>query len=90
MLSLHILLCVERDAPRKLKNIDLKRHDMDSPVPIEEEAGLAPEPAWVLWKREKSLAFAGNWTTIFCHPACGQVTILSIVFWLPLYMCNIF
>jgi hypothetical protein len=31
-------------------------------VPIEYEAGWAPEPLWTLWSREKSLATAENRT----------------------------
>jgi hypothetical protein len=30
------------------------------PVPIEQEAGWAPEPVWMLWSTEKSVAPAGN------------------------------
>jgi len=34
------------------------------PVPIEQEAGWAPEPVWMLWRKEKILASAGNRTTV--------------------------
>jgi hypothetical protein len=32
----------------------------ETPAHIGQEAGWAPEPVWKLWKREKSLAPAGN------------------------------
>jgi hypothetical protein len=44
LLSLKILLCIEGDAPRKSKNIDLKKYDTEQSVPLEGKAGWAPEP----------------------------------------------
>jgi hypothetical protein len=29
------------------------------PLPVEEQAGWAPEPVWTIWKREQSLALSG-------------------------------
>lgn len=66
MLSLKIVLCIKRDAPRKSKNIDLRKYDMEQSVPIEGGAGWAPEAVWMLRRGEKFPASAGNWTTI-CH-----------------------
>jgi hypothetical protein len=37
----------------------------DPPVPIGQEAGLAPEPFWTLWRREKFLDPAGERTSAF-------------------------
>jgi hypothetical protein len=34
----------------------------EPPVPMEQEAGWAPEPAWTLWSKEKCLSPAGNRT----------------------------
>jgi hypothetical protein len=31
------------------------------PVPIEYEARWIPEQVWILWRKEKFLAPAGNW-----------------------------
>jgi hypothetical protein len=36
--------------------LTLKEHS----VPIAEEAGWAPEPAWALWRREEVLILAGS------------------------------
>ena len=50
-------------------------HFIPSKVPPETtewEAELAPEPAWILWKREKSPPLAGIRTTD--HPARSLVT----------------
>lgn len=33
----------------------------ESLVPIQQEAGWAPEPVWILWSTEKFLAPARNW-----------------------------
>jgi len=44
MLSLKIQLCIEGDAPRKSKNIDLNKYDTEQSVPLEGKAGWAPEP----------------------------------------------
>jgi len=66
MLSLKILICIERDAPRKSINIELKKYDMELSVPIEREAGWAPEPVWMLRRGEKSPASDGD-RTAFCH-----------------------
>lgn len=48
MLLLKILLCTERDAPRKSKNIYLQKYGMEQSVATEEEAGWAPEPVGML------------------------------------------
>jgi hypothetical protein len=49
----------------------------EPPVPIVQEAALAPEPVWMLWSREKCLAPAGNPT-----PAAQPVAIQTEVSWL--------
>jgi hypothetical protein len=38
--------------------------EKESPIPIVQEDGWALEPVWSLWRREKYLAFAGNWTPV--------------------------
>jgi hypothetical protein len=31
-------------------------------VPTEKDGGIAPEPVWTFWRRDKSVAPAGIWT----------------------------
>lgn len=50
------------------------------PVPIEEEGGRAPEPLWMIQRREKSLASVRIWT--LDSPAHSLVTILIVLYWL--------
>jgi len=33
-------------------------------VPVEQEADRAPEPVWMIWRRDKSLVLTKNSTTI--------------------------
>jgi hypothetical protein len=42
-------------------------------VPTVQEAGWAPEPVWKLWRREKSLALAGNQIPAV-HPVARRYT----------------
>jgi hypothetical protein len=41
-----------------------------TPVPIGEDAGWAPEPAWTAWSIEKSLAPAGNRIPVVQYVGC--------------------
>ena len=50
------------------------------PVPIEGEGGQAPEPLWMIQRREKSLASVRIWT--LDSPAHNLVTILIVLYWL--------
>jgi hypothetical protein len=43
--------------------------EKEPPVLIGYEVGWAPEPAWRLWNREKSLALAGNRIPAVHHAA---------------------
>jgi hypothetical protein len=49
--------------------------EKEPPLPIVEEAGWAPEPAWTLWRKEKSLAPTGNGTVT---PRSVQLVVKSL------------
>jgi hypothetical protein len=53
-----------------LNDIHLYSSTVKSPgkecsIPLHYESGLAPEPLWILWRRDKLLASEGNRKTIF-------------------------
>ena len=51
-------------------------HTVKQPlIPTEQENGWAPESVWTFWRRQKSLAFAGNQTTN--RPTYSSVTITT-------------
>jgi hypothetical protein len=52
----------------------------ESPVPIAEEAGWAPEPAWALWRRGNCFNLAVNRTTIPRSPVPNLVTVPTTLF----------
>jgi hypothetical protein len=97
MLSLKILLWIERDAPRKSKSFDLKKYDVEQSVSVEGEAGWAPEPVWMHRRGEKSPASDGNWTA-FRHSSSLRpsqytdfITLASsVAVWCILVLDNLF
>jgi hypothetical protein len=50
------------DVSRQLHALAALLPGKKQPVPTGYEAGWSPEPAWKLWRREKSLAPVGNRT----------------------------
>jgi hypothetical protein len=44
----------------------------EPPIPMGYETGRIPEPVWTLWRRKKSLATAGNRTTIPWLPSSSS------------------
>jgi hypothetical protein len=56
------------------------------PVPIVQEAGWAPEPVWTQSLEEKSLASAGDWTSIVQSVARDYMDWAT---WLPLCDCSL-
>jgi hypothetical protein len=53
-----------------------------TPVPIQYEAGWAPEPVWTFWKREKPLDPTGTRTPD--HSGCSLDATLSTLPQLPI------
>lgn len=56
----------------------------EHPVPIEQGAMSAPEPVWMLWRREKYLALAGIRTQFLSCPVHSMVAILTELHWLKI------
>lgn len=44
----------------------------------------ATKPIWALWKREKPIAPAGNWTQLLAHLAHSLTAKMAEVSWLPI------
>jgi hypothetical protein len=55
-----------------------------APIPVLQEAGLAPEPVWMLWRREKSLCFWQESNPVSSVVQAHRlVAIPTVQFWLP-------
>jgi hypothetical protein len=51
---------------------------VESLVPIGQEAGWTPHQVWMLWSRDKSLAPVRNWTPNFQPLACRYTDSLTV------------
>jgi hypothetical protein len=54
--------------------------EKDSPVPIGQEAGWAPEPVWTLWKIENFPVSSENQTSVIQPVACRHFDFATYFF----------
>jgi len=75
----HSFLTLELDGSgRSASHPSLFNPGKDYLVHIEWETVWVPDPVWMFWVRDKSLAFARNWTMFLRQPVRGLVIILTM------------
>jgi hypothetical protein len=54
-------------------------------VPSREEAGWAPQPVWMFWRKEKSLIPVRIQSQIFWQTSSEPIAMPTVLSWLPTY-----